>query len=61
MLSSSSHSNTKPKKMQDKRSSLLPAAITDIGCEREINEDRYAVVNCSRGRAWIVCDGMGEL
>lgn len=37
----------------------IPAAITDIGCEREINEDRYAVIDSSAGRAWIVCDGMG--
>lgn len=37
----------------------LPAAITDIGCEREINEDRYAVVDSAAGRAWVVCDGMG--
>jgi len=22
----------------------VPAAITDTGCERELNEDRYAVV-----------------
>lgn len=37
----------------------LPAAISDIGCEREINEDRYAVIDSPAGRAWIVCDGMG--
>ena len=37
----------------------IPAAITDIGCEREINEDRYAVMDSASGRAWIVCDGMG--
>lgn len=37
----------------------IPAAVTDIGCEREINEDRYAVADSSNGRAWIVCDGMG--
>ena len=37
----------------------IPAAITDIGCEREINEDRYAVVDCPAGRVWLVCDGMG--
>lgn len=37
----------------------IPAAITDIGCEREINEDRYAVLDCNAGRVWIVCDGMG--
>ena len=38
---------------------LVPAAITDTGCERELNEDRYAVIECSSGLAWIVCDGMG--
>lgn len=37
----------------------IPAAITDVGCEREINEDRYAVIDSSFGRAWVVCDGMG--
>ncbi len=37
----------------------IPAAITDIGCEREINEDRYAVIDSPAGRAWVVCDGMG--
>lgn len=39
--------------------SSVPAAISDIGCEREINEDRYAVIDSAAGRAWIVCDGMG--
>jgi protein phosphatase len=37
----------------------LPAAITDTGAERELNEDRYGVVECPSGIAWIVCDGMG--
>lgn len=37
----------------------LPAAITDTGCERELNEDRYAVVESASGTAWLVCDGMG--
>ena len=37
----------------------IPAAITDTGCERELNEDRYAVVESPSGLAWIVCDGMG--
>ncbi|MCC6952647.1 MAG: Stp1/IreP family PP2C-type Ser/Thr phosphatase [Deltaproteobacteria bacterium] len=36
-----------------------PAAITDVGCEREINEDRYAVLESNAGRMWVVCDGMG--
>jgi len=40
-------------------SSQLPAAMTDIGCEREINEDRYVVIESQAGQAWIVCDGMG--
>ena len=39
--------------------SYEPAAITDTGCERELNEDRYAVVESSSGVAWMVCDGMG--
>ncbi len=38
---------------------FVPAAITDIGCERELNEDRYAVVDAPVGRVWVVCDGMG--
>lgn len=37
----------------------FPAAITDTGCERDLNEDRYAVVESASGIAWIVCDGMG--
>lgn len=37
----------------------VPAAVTDIGCEREINEDRYAVIDSSSGKMWVVCDGMG--
>lgn len=38
---------------------FVPAAITDTGCERDLNEDRYAVVECESGIAWLVCDGMG--
>jgi serine/threonine protein phosphatase PrpC len=38
---------------------LIPAAITDTGCERELNEDRYAVIEAPAGVAWLVCDGMG--
>ena len=38
---------------------FVPAAVTDVGCEREINEDRYAVIQSLNGKAWIVCDGMG--
>src|SRR3954469_10788979 len=38
---------------------LVPAAVTDTGCERELNEDRYAVIECPSGMAWLVCDGMG--
>lgn len=37
----------------------VPAAVSDTGCERELNEDRYAVIECPSGIAWIVCDGMG--
>lgn len=37
----------------------IPAAITDTGCERQLNEDRYAVIESVSGVAWVVCDGMG--
>lgn len=37
----------------------VPAAITDTGCERELNEDRYGVIESQSGLAWLVCDGMG--
>lgn len=43
----------------DETEMMIPAAVTDTGCERELNEDRYAVVECDSGVAWIVCDGMG--
>lgn len=43
----------------DGSSELIPAAITDTGCERELNEDRYAVIESVSGVTWIVCDGMG--
>jgi serine/threonine protein phosphatase PrpC len=46
-------------RMDQGENTLVPAAITDTGCERELNEDRYAVVECSSGVAWLVCDGMG--
>jgi serine/threonine protein phosphatase PrpC len=38
---------------------FLPAAITDTGCERELNEDRYAVIESPVGIVWLICDGMG--
>ncbi len=40
-------------------SEIVPAAISDTGCERDLNEDRYSVVDSTSGVAWIVCDGMG--
>ncbi len=39
--------------------SSTPAALTDTGCARELNEDRFAVVDGPSGVAWLVCDGMG--
>jgi PPM family protein phosphatase len=44
---------------QEISSGMLPVAVTDIGCEREINEDRYAGFKVEGGYVWIVCDGMG--
>lgn len=43
----------------DEEEFLVPAAITDTGCERELNEDRYAVIESPSGVTWCVCDGMG--
>lgn len=43
----------------DEEDRSIPAAITDTGCERELNEDRYAVIESPSGLAWLVCDGMG--
>jgi serine/threonine protein phosphatase PrpC len=40
---------------------VVPAAITDTGCERDLNEDRYAVIESRTGLAWLVCDGMGGM
>lgn len=38
---------------------FVPSAMSDPGCERELNEDRYAVIESDLGLVWIVCDGMG--
>lgn len=35
------------------------ASATDIGIDRAINEDRFAVVPSKSGSAWFVLDGMG--
>ncbi len=45
--------------MSEEGTTSVPAAITDTGCERQLNEDRYAVVESPSGLAWLVCDGMG--
>ena len=51
--------DTAKKSSHDKADFSVPAAVTDTGCERELNEDRYAVVESESGVTWIVCDGMG--
>lgn len=51
--------NIKTSEDGDVQEPLFPAAITDTGCERELNEDRYAVVESASGVIWVVCDGMG--
>lgn len=45
--------------MSMKEENSIPAAITDTGCERDLNEDRYAMIESPSGTAWLVCDGMG--
>jgi serine/threonine protein phosphatase PrpC len=36
------------------------AAITDVGCKRSRNEDRFAVRHASEGWALVVCDGVSS-
>ena len=43
----------------DDQNQSYPAAVSDIGCEREINEDRYACFSFGDSTVWVVCDGMG--
>ncbi|MCX6113605.1 MAG: protein phosphatase 2C domain-containing protein, partial [Proteobacteria bacterium] len=40
-------------------SSQGASALSDLGCEREFNEDRCGLVQSSNNKTWIVCDGMG--
>lgn len=44
---------------ENQQQEVLPAAITDTGCERKVNEDRYAYIETPYGELWLVCDGMG--
>lgn len=44
---------------RDEDNILLPAAITDTGYERELNEDRYFVLETKLGIFWGVLDGLG--
>jgi len=37
----------------------VPAALTDTGCERPKNEDRFLVIKCALGMGYFVFDGMG--
>lgn len=64
------YSHTKPRNgsfkmiLSETKSSMdeqshMPAAITDPGVERELNEDRYAVIESPSGLTWLVCDGVG--
>ena len=59
MLVEERDSNQSGQINSSKDEDLIPAAITDTGCERELNEDRYAVIESPAGVAWLVCDGMG--
>ena len=37
----------------------LPAAVSDVGLERDLNEDRYCVLETQHGVFWAVFDGLG--
>jgi protein phosphatase len=42
-----------------KDDALVHAALTDVGLERAVNEDRCATIPTSGGRCYVVLDGMG--
>lgn len=46
---------------KDEENILLPAAITDTGYERDLNEDRYFVLETKLGIFWGVLDGLGGM
>ncbi len=33
--------------------------MSDVGCERDLNEDRFETVRTPHAITWVVCDGMG--
>jgi protein phosphatase len=39
--------------------SVVPAAATDIGIERSVNEDKFATISTTTGDCFVVLDGMG--
>lgn len=59
MLLEDSEKNFGSSEQVGRSSGAVPAAITDAGCERHLNEDRYAVIESDSGLCWLVCDGMG--
>lgn len=59
MLLQGSEKKLSSSSVGDRENARVPAAITDTGCERQLNEDRYAVIESPSGVAWLVFDGMG--
>ena len=46
--------------MEESRGASKEAfSISDVGCERELNEDRFDAINSASAINWVVCDGMG--
>ncbi len=39
--------------------SLQAFCLTDVGCERTLNEDRVETIHDGKAVTWLLCDGMG--
>lgn len=58
-VDSESERKKRSQELLERHEGLVHAALTDVGLERSINEDRCALVSTSHGVCHLVLDGMG--